>query len=96
MKLVVHSAALLESVEAGSAYDQQQLGLGAKFDEALQAAAEAILEAPERWPLQPDGTRRYLVKRFPYAVIYDYQEGIVTIVAVMHLHREPGYWVDRL
>lgn len=96
MKLVFHLAALVESVEAGTYYDQQQLGLGAKFDEALQLATQAILEAPDRWPLQPDGTRRHLLKRFPYGVIYDYQEETVAVVAVMHLHREPGYWGDRL
>lgn len=96
MKLVVHSAALVESVEAARYYDQQQLGLGAKFDEALRAAAETILEAPDRWPLQPDGTRRYFLRSFPYAVIYDYHADMVTVVAVMHLHREPGYWGDRL
>jgi hypothetical protein len=28
----------------------------------------------------------------PYAIIYRHREGIVTVVAFMHLQRKPDYW----
>lgn len=96
MTLQFHPAAIDESVEAASYYDHQQLGFGTKFEEALQAGLDAIMEAPSRWPIQTSKTRRYLLKRFPYAIVYLLHEDVVKIIAVMHLRRRPGYWADRL
>jgi toxin ParE1/3/4 len=41
--------------------------------------------------------RRCLIHRFPYGVIYalNEEESEIFILAVMHLHREPGYWSER-
>jgi len=40
--------------------------------------------------------RRVLVRRFPYALIYVVDRDGCLILAVMHLHRLPGYWRGRL
>lgn len=40
--------------------------------------------------------RRVLVDRFPYAVVYAEQPGLVRIVAFAHLKRDPVYWRKRL
>jgi len=47
----------------------------------------AIVEAP---------VRRALVNRFPYGVLYVDDHSELLIVAIMHLHREPGYWESRV
>jgi len=39
--------------------------------------------------------RRSLVKRFPYGVLYSKENNGILILAVMNLHREPGYWETR-
>jgi hypothetical protein len=50
---------------------------------------------------QPDmlriytGTRRYLLKRYPYAVIYRELDDLIWVVAVAHGKRRPGYWKSR-
>jgi hypothetical protein len=36
--------------------------------------------------------RRLVLHRFPHAVLYRATAGEVQIIAVMHLHRRPGYW----
>ena len=40
--------------------------------------------------------RRHFTDRFPYGVIYLVEPDHIRIVAVMHLHREPGYWRKRV
>lgn len=37
-------------------------------------------------------TRRLLVGRFPYQVVYRLRATEIVIVAVAHLKRRPGYW----
>ena len=37
-----------------------------------------------------------LVKRFPYGVVYNYENEEISILAVMHLYREPDYWKYRI
>ena len=49
------------------------------------------------WPLVPPelGVRRYLLRRFPYAVAYLGEVGQVVVLAVAHTRREPLYWMVR-
>lgn len=39
--------------------------------------------------------RRHLVPGFPYAVIYEAHHDSVLVLAIAHLRRHPGFWVDR-
>jgi plasmid stabilization system protein ParE len=43
-----------------------------------------------------DEYRRCLVRRFPYAVFYEYSESTVTVYAVFHTSRNPDRWRERL
>jgi hypothetical protein len=36
------------------------------------------------------------LKRFPYGIVYQIRGDEISIVAVAHLHRQPGYWSERL
>lgn len=61
-------------------------------------AQAELNHAPTLWPLMDDSqARRCLIHRFPYGVIYalDEEETEILILAVMHLHREPGCWSER-
>jgi hypothetical protein len=37
-----------------------------------------------------------LVRRFPYGVIYRVREEVIWVVAIAHMRRRPGYWLDRV
>jgi len=50
---------------------------------------------PQAWPVFDDEIRRALVRRFSYGVLYSEEEDALLIIAVMNLHREPGYWKGR-
>ncbi len=47
-------------------------------------------------PTERAGIRQRLVLGFPFTVLYSRHEGRIFIVAVMHQHRKPGYWKERL
>lgn len=62
----------------------------------FDAAIERLSRFPKTWPLFEAGTRRILLKRFPFHVIYRELMDDVQILAVMHEKRRPGYWRSRL
>ena len=70
--------------------------MGDEFVAAVEAGAGSILEAPRRWPVVRRRARRYLIARFPYGIICRVRRSAIEIVAVMHLSRDPEYWVRRL
>jgi len=78
-------------------HESSEPGLGYQFAIEIVAAAERIKANTGMWPVLDDQVRRCLVHRFPYGVIYsvDEQRSRVLILAVMHLHRQPGYWSER-
>jgi hypothetical protein len=39
--------------------------------------------------------RRRLIHRFPYGLIYRIDPDEIIILATMHPHRHPDYWIDR-
>ena len=51
---------------------------------------------PNTWPAFDHGTRRFLLRRYPYNLIYRVEPTRLVIVAVAHAHRRPGYWKQRL
>ena len=63
---------------------------------AVEHAVQQIVEAPERWRVLEEDIRRCLVRVFPYAVLYTIEKDYVLVIAVMHCHREPGYWHNRI
>ena len=64
-----HPAAEAELEEAAEWYEERNAGLGGDFIAAVRSRIEMILEAPGRWPMR-NGTRRVLLGRFPYAIVY--------------------------
>jgi len=91
-----HPEAVAEADEAAAWYEARKSGLGLGFRKAIEAAVRRIEQAPERWPPLTERTRRFRLRRFPYAVIYAILPGRISVVAVAHDKRRPGYWKDRL
>ncbi|MCG3160856.1 MAG: hypothetical protein JMDDDDMK_01931 [Acidobacteria bacterium] len=97
MACVFHPDAKRELDEAIAYYDAHAEGLGDKFIEAVEEAVKRIENFPEAWPALSPNTRRCRTSRFPYGVVYQFTpEGIIIVIAIMHLHRELGYWLDRV
>jgi plasmid stabilization system protein ParE len=59
-------------------------------------AVRQVAEAPQRWPKYLHGTRRFVLHRFPLAVVYLDVPDFVNIIALAHSKRRPGYWKRRV
>ncbi len=95
MRFEFHPDALAEYENATLYYAGCQDGLELRFIAAVEHVIQQIIEAPERWLVLEDDIRRCLTRVFPYAILYSVETDYVLIVAVMHSHREPGYWRKR-
>jgi len=91
-----HEEASLEYEAAFDWYFARSELAASKFTEELSRAIGMIAEAPQRWPDNINGTRRLLLQRFPFAVVYRELPSIIQVLAIAHGRRRPGYWKDRL
>jgi plasmid stabilization system protein ParE len=87
--------ALAEADEAIGWYYARNPAAAADFEAELEHACWQIIEAPYPWPPYRHQTRRFLLHRFPYEVVYREQAPKTLIVAVAHCRRRPGYWKTR-
>ena len=65
------------------------------FRTEVLSAIDNLGERADTWPPDRDGLRRFLLRRFPYAVHYELVGRTVTILAVGHQRRRPGFWEGR-
>jgi plasmid stabilization system protein ParE len=94
-----HRAAREEAEAAVRWYNERVAGLGDDFRAELTAAVERVGEEPLVWPISQydPRTRRHLLSRFPYSLVYVVRfDGEVTVAAVAHAKRKPGYWRNRI
>ena len=96
MKFYFHEDAELEFDKAIEYYEGCQTGLGLEYTQEVYAAIKRIIQFPEAWPPLSKKTRRCLVNRFPFGIIYQVKSGLLKIIAVADLRRRPNYWKDRV
>ncbi len=77
-------------------YNQQSAGLGYEFALEVERTLERILQYPKAWTSLSENTRRCRTNRFPFGLIYQIRPEKILILAVMHLHREPNSWKNRI
>src|SRR5262245_49514517 len=76
-------------------YFARSVRAAVNFQIAVDQAVHQISAAPEQWPLLDDIHRSFILRRYPYSIIYRVVNGNVVIVAVAHARRRPGYWQNR-
>jgi plasmid stabilization system protein ParE len=88
-----------EFLEQISWYRKKDIELSRDFIAKVKDTVNRILALPEAWTkIDDEGTRRAFIDKYPFALLYQYDEASqhITIFAVMHTKREPGYWRYRL
>jgi len=78
-----------------SYYSAIRVGLGIQFADAVEAAISIVLTNPNAGSPAQRGTRRRIVKDFPFSIIYRPSDAEILIVALAHHRRKPGYWKQR-
>ena len=96
MRIEFHPEALAEFEGAARYYANCQDGLELRFIARVESALSQIQKTPDRWRIFEEDVRRHLTHVFPYAVLYTIEPDYILIIAIMHCHREPGYWRHRL
>jgi toxin ParE1/3/4 len=62
----------------------------------LKEAYDAIAERRLSFPEYLAGTRRALLRRYPYLVVFRELPDCIQVFAIAHGSRRPGYWFRRL
>jgi hypothetical protein len=93
--------ALDELSEAASWYEKRSEGLGAELLDEVEEVLQRIEALPESFPRLLDvpedlEIRRALLPRFPYALVFMATEVEKQVIAVAHVKRQPGYWLNRV
>lgn len=96
MKVHFLKTAQFEVDSAVEWYSSQSAGLEMQFLDDMDRALRRVVAYPFSCLEIEQGLRRCLFSRFPYGIIYGIDSGIIVVVAVAHLHREPRYWVDSM
>lgn len=65
------------------------------FLDELDRAIERVLADPNQFPVYEFGTRRVVLRRFPYFIVFRETTVNLDIIAIAHGYRRPGYWRDR-
>jgi plasmid stabilization system protein ParE len=95
-KIDVHPEAIAEARAAAQWYRERSALAADAFLAELDRAVERIVENPEMYSGYVRGTRRYLLQRFPFYLVYRQVAGKLEIVAIAHGRRKPGYWKKRI
>ncbi len=88
--------AIEEAREARRYYLSKSAVAEEAFRKELELAVAMIRERPETWPTYVHGTRRFVMHRFPFSVVYRTDGTSSLIVAIAHAKRKPGYWSSQL
>ncbi|MBM3746957.1 MAG: type II toxin-antitoxin system RelE/ParE family toxin [Acidobacteria bacterium] len=95
MTVSFHPAARDELRQARLWYDERSPLSAIAFEQEIVAAVSRIAEAPMRYPAAEHGTRRLVLRRFPYNLFFRADPHEIIIVAGAHQKRRPGYWSAR-
>jgi len=95
-ELVIRPEAEWDIADAAAWYERERRGLAARFLAELRTTFNRINAGPERFPRVSGECRRAILRRFPYGVFFVADAEIVTVLAVLHLHRNPATWERRI
>jgi toxin ParE1/3/4 len=85
-----------EFLAAVEYYNSASAGLGEEFISDIENAVSRIRSFPRHGSPGAGGTRRVVLSRFPFDVVYLEEEEVIVVIAVAHQKRSPFYWRDRL
>jgi hypothetical protein len=90
------SVALNELRTSVQDYESKQTGLGHRFLSEIEGAITRIRMAPQAWRKLSARTRRCLLHRFPFGIMYQVRGEEILVVSVMDLRRDPRSWKQHL
>ncbi len=97
-QVIIELPAQMDIDEAFVWYEEQSVGLGYRFINSVNNTIEKIIRNPDFAFVLFNNIRSASLSVFPYEILYltDADKKIVFVLAVGHLHRQPGWFVKRL
>ncbi len=95
-RLVARAAAEGDITGAALWYERRSPGLGTEFLRAVDVTLAEIARMPERFPLVYHESRRGLLRRFPCGIYFVATPKLISVVACMHVRRDPRRWEERV
>jgi plasmid stabilization system protein ParE len=83
-KLIVQPEAEFDISDAFNWYENNRPGLGYDFLLQIDAGFHFIIRNPDAHSVAYKGTRKHLIKRFPYKIIYILGGENIVILGVLH------------
>ena len=93
--LIVEPEAEADLRAAYQWYEQQRPGLGIDLILCVEAALQAIRDRPRSFPIVRKKTRRVLLRRFPYMVLFIELKDTIVVLGIFHGRRNPQSWRER-
>ncbi len=91
-----HREALEEFDAAAIDYARVSPALAHRFYRVIDGLIADACRRPGAFRFIHPPARRHFARKFPYGIIYVERPTDIWILAVMPLHRKPGYWQHRL
>lgn len=88
-------AASRDLSEALKFYENGEPAMDLVFLTEYEKALDRIRQYPSGWAWLESGKRRCQLHIFPYAIIYKELETEISVIAIMHMHRDPEFWRSR-
>ncbi len=94
-ELILCSAAEVDYTESLCWYAERSIEAANDFDAELNIALDQIKSDPQRFPLCDDRHRFFLMRRFPFRIIYRGIHEDIVVIAIAHASRSPDFWANR-
>jgi plasmid stabilization system protein ParE len=96
LKVVFRPEAEGDLLEAHDWYEEQQVGIGATFSDAVERTITRIETMPEMYAIVLRNVRRAKLRKFPYLVYYRLFDDRIEVLGVLHGSRDPKLWRERI
>jgi len=93
----LNEAAEVELYDIVDYYKQFDQSLSHDFIQEFENAVQRLIKFPKAGHPYLHQTKRILMDRFPYSVVYKiYRDELIIVFAIMHVKRKPNYWKKRI
>ncbi|APZ94560.1 type II toxin-antitoxin system RelE/ParE family toxin [Fuerstiella marisgermanici] len=93
--IVLCSAAEIDYTESLTWYAEHSTDAANDFDAEFDRALAQIVADPHRFPMCDARHHYFLLRRYPFRIIYRTVQKDIVVIALAHSSRAPDYWADR-
>jgi len=95
INIAFHPGADADYQDAFAWYEARSIQAASNFEAAIEHALRLIADDPNQWPFCDHIHRIYILRRFPYSIVYRLDGDTVLVIAIAHARRRQTYWKNR-